>query len=69
MVTSFISAISTHDCIACWQCVEVCPRKVLGKVSFLWHKHVKVVSPDRCIGCGKCVNVCPQSIFTLEKKK
>lgn len=66
-VTSYLWATSSHDCIACWQCVDACPREVLGKVKFLWHRHVKVVAPDRCVGCGKCVSACPKSIFSIEK--
>lgn len=67
-VTEYLSASSAHECVACWQCVDVCPRQVLGKVKILWHRHVKVKSPDRCVGCGKCVNVCPKSIFRIENR-
>lgn len=66
-VTAFLTVSSLHGCIACWQCVDACPRKVLGKVKFLWHKHVKIDNPQSCIGCGKCVTVCPQSIFILNR--
>lgn len=66
-VTKHITASSSHDCIACWKCVDVCPGHVFGKVNFLWHRHAKVVAPDGCIGCGKCVKVCPQSIFSIAK--
>lgn len=64
--TPFIRAIS-NECIACWKCVETCPKDVFGKVKFLWHKHAKFASPDACIGCGKCVAVCPQHLFELKK--
>lgn len=67
-VTGYISASLAHDCIACWECVDACPRNVFGKVNFLWHRHVKIVASDRCIGCGKCVKICPKSIFSLEKR-
>lgn len=63
-----IMVSSTHDCIACWRCVDSCPRQVLGKVSFLWHRHAKIVAPDRCVGCGKCAEVCPAAIFTKKQK-
>lgn len=68
-LTEYISATTSRDCIACWQCVGVCPGNVLGKVSFLWHRHVKVIAPDRCIGCGKCVAVCPKSIFRMRDER
>ena len=64
-VTPHLRIKGTHDCIACWKCVEACPRQVLGKVKVLWHRHVKVANAGACIGCGKCVAACPQSLFTL----
>ncbi len=67
-VTDFLTVSSMHECIACWKCVEACPRGVLGKVNFLWHKHAKLSNPGNCIGCGKCAAVCLQSIFSLNKK-
>ena len=35
----------------------------LGKVEFLWHKHVVFRNPDACIGCKKCIKTCPQGVF------
>ena len=57
--TEFIS-IDPYDCIACWQCVEACPKDVLGKVDILGHRHIKVKNGDACIGCLKCVRICPK---------
>lgn len=65
--TEFIEVHSFHGCIACWKCVETCPRNVLGKVAFLWHRHARIVAPENCIGCGKCVSACPEHIFFLKK--
>ena len=65
--TEFIEVRSFHGCIACWKCVGVCPRNVLGKVEVLWHRHAKIIAPENCIGCGKCVSACPEYIFTLKK--
>lgn len=67
-VTKYLSARSTNDCAACWKCVEACPRQVISKVRFLWHRHIKISNPDRCVGCGKCVAACPRSILTLTKR-
>ncbi len=61
--TRFI-VIDTSHCEACWACVEVCPRKVLGRVAFLWHRHVRIDNPDACSGCRRCVNVCVQGAIT-----
>lgn len=56
-------AINPHRCIACWECVEKCPKRVIGKVGFLWHKHVAFKDADACIGCNKCIKACPHSVF------
>jgi NAD-dependent dihydropyrimidine dehydrogenase PreA subunit len=51
--------LDTHKCRACWQCVEACPRHVLGKAVLLKHRHAHVDHADACKGCQKCVKVCP----------
>ncbi|MBR6431887.1 MAG: 4Fe-4S binding protein [Muribaculaceae bacterium] len=59
--------LDPHRCQACWKCVNACPKQVLGKVDFPFHKHAKVVNPDECIGCKKCVKTCPHgAIEALE---
>lgn len=50
--------INFSACHSCWQCVSACPQNVLGKVNFLFHKHVHIDHPESCIGCLKCVNAC-----------
>ena len=50
--------LDPHRCQACWECVNACPKQVLGKVDLPIHKHAKVVNPDECIGCKKCVKTC-----------
>lgn len=37
--TRFIE-IDTGKCKACWDCVDTCPRGVIGRVRFLWHRHI-----------------------------
>lgn len=51
--------IDPHFCTACWKCVDECPKKVIGKLDFLFHKHSHIDNPDACIGCKKCVKNCP----------
>lgn len=64
----FILPSGRRGCVACWKCVEACPKNVFGKVQILWHRHVKVVNPDACVGCGKCVEACPQELFVLNRR-
>lgn len=61
--TAFISMNPRH-CVACWECVNVCPKQVIGKVHFLWHKHTVFKNSDVCIGCKKCINICAHQVFT-----
>ena len=50
-------------CVACWECVDNCPKDVIGKVGFLWHKHAVFQNADSCIGCNKCIKTCPHGVF------
>ena len=61
-------ALDPHKCEACWKCVEVCPKQVLGKLRILWHKHAKLFHPEACIGCKKCVKACQYGSITAIKK-
>lgn len=63
--TEFIT-IDAGKCKACWDCVDECPRAVIGKVKFLWHKHIVIKHPDACIGCGKCVKACRHGVFSAK---
>lgn len=63
--TKFIT-INPHDCIACWECVNFCPKGVLDKIDFLGHRHVKVINTEQCIGCMKCVKTCPRKCFKVK---
>ena len=50
--------VETRLCEACGDCISACPKEVLGMVSMLWHRHVRVDHAALCIGCGKCVAAC-----------
>ena len=43
--------VNPRACAACWKCIDNCPRDVIGKVGFLWHKHIVIRNADNCIGC------------------
>ncbi|MDR1239374.1 MAG: 4Fe-4S binding protein [Treponema sp.] len=51
-------------CIACWDCIDSCPKRVIGKVDFLWHKHIVIKNAEACTGCKKCIWVCPRQVFS-----
>jgi NAD-dependent dihydropyrimidine dehydrogenase PreA subunit len=53
-----------RNCIACWKCIDTCPKQVIGKVGFLWHKHIVIKNAEDCIGCKKCIQVCPNRVFS-----
>lgn len=56
-------AMNPSRCMACWKCVDKCPKHVIGKVGFLWHKHAVFKDADACIGCNKCIKTCPHGVF------
>ncbi|HBL76632.1 MAG TPA: FeS-binding protein [Prolixibacteraceae bacterium] len=55
--TAFVQ-LDTRKCKACWKCIESCPGKVIGKVSFLSHRHAIFRNANKCKGCLKCVKGC-----------
>jgi len=50
-------------CAACWKCVEECPNHAIGRVGFLWHKHIVFQNSSDCIGCKKCIRTCQHGVF------
>jgi 2-oxoglutarate ferredoxin oxidoreductase subunit delta len=50
--------LDTRLCEACWKCIEVCPKKVLGKIDMIWHRHAVIRNGAACNGCKKCVWAC-----------
>jgi 2-oxoglutarate ferredoxin oxidoreductase subunit delta len=63
--TEYIWA-NTHNCKACWVCVDACPKQVIGKVGFLWHRHIIFKNSQNCIGCKNCIKICPHGVFSEE---
>lgn len=61
--TPFIE-VDTRRCEACWDCIEVCPTGVLGKIDFWVHRHIRIDHPEACNGCKKCVRACPHEAIT-----
>lgn len=57
--------INPRKCEGCWKCIDTCKKHVIGKVGFLWHKHIVIQDPEACTGCQKCINACPHGVFNL----
>jgi len=55
--TDFIR-LDIQRCEACWNCIEVCPKQVLGKIDLIWHRHAIIRNAEACNGCKKCVRTC-----------
>lgn len=62
-ITTKYVTMDPRRCAACWECVEKCPKNIIGKAGFLWHKHVIFENADACIGCNKCIKTCPHGVF------
>ena len=58
----------TRNCKACWKCVDACPKEVIDKVVFLWHKHIAIQDVENCTGCRKCIKTCPYGVFVETNK-
>ena len=65
--TGYVVA-NTRNCKACWECINTCPKQVIGKVVFLWHKHIAIRNDENCSGCRKCVKTCPHGVFVETNK-
>jgi 2-oxoglutarate ferredoxin oxidoreductase subunit delta len=50
--------LDTSRCKACWDCVQTCPRGVLGKVDLRFHRHARIGRAENCKGCLLCLDVC-----------
>lgn len=52
--------VEKDKCVACHQCVQVCPVKFCNDAS---GDHV-AIRPELCIGCGTCLDVCTHGART-----
>ncbi|MDR1976504.1 MAG: 4Fe-4S binding protein [Campylobacteraceae bacterium] len=58
--------INPRLCTACWRCIKVCPKRVIDRVGFLWHRHIIIQNAQECINCKKCIKICPHGVFSKE---
>ncbi len=56
--------LDTSKCTACFKCVEVCSKNVIGKINIIIHKHAIIRKGGECTGCGRCVKVCDAGALT-----
>jgi Pyruvate/2-oxoacid:ferredoxin oxidoreductase delta subunit len=61
-LSSYVAKINEQDCIACGNCLEICPVSA----PLMLDDHY-VVNIERCIGCGTCVPQCPENAISLNK--
>lgn len=66
--TKFVQ-LDSRKCKACWNCIEKCEQKVIGKIDFLWHKHVRLRHPENCTGCRNCIKTCESGAILYIYKK
>lgn len=63
----------THDCIACLQCVKICPSYCItiegGRVEGMKKARADVVEMDfaLCSLCGLCIDTCPTDTLQYSK--
>lgn len=67
MTTAYVT-MNPRLCTACWECVDKCPKKVIGKKGMFLHRHVIFKNIDACIGCGKCIKTCHHDVFSKRDK-
>jgi 2-oxoglutarate ferredoxin oxidoreductase subunit delta len=57
-------------CKGCYYCVEVCPKKVLGKsdtLSLRGFLIAKVENIENCIICRMCERICPDFAISVRE--
>jgi len=59
------SEIDAEKCIACGNCIVVCPYGALS-MNRKEEKHVAESNPLLCKGCGTCAAVCPVNAITMK---
>lgn len=58
--SGYVSHVDQDLCIACGDCVEVCPFQALSLDDY-----AVVVDEESCMGCGVCASQCVEEALTL----
>ena len=61
--SGYVSRVDEDACIACGDCVELCPFEALTL-----GEYAAVVDEDLCMGCGVCATHCVQEALTLVRE-
>ena len=62
MARAELPTIDETRCIACEDCIDVCPTECLE----LWQSVPVVFKPAACVSCGACELICPVAAVRLE---
>jgi len=63
MATYFIRDTDDDECIACSNCVQICPVDAVAIKD-----NTAAVDQDWCIGCGVCISHCPTGAAKLRQR-
>ena len=69
MSAGSVSHIDQLACVACGDCVAICPYGAIEHVTLDDHgatREVARVNPGKCMGCGTCQAICRSKCVELE---
>ena len=65
-VGGIISVVDPDQCVACLNCVRVCPY---GVPEFDEETQAAYIEPASCQGCGICAGICPNKAIEVQHYK
>lgn len=58
--------IKTNDCMACGQCMDVCPTGAIEINDSGQGYNGCIINQEKCIQCGECLDIgCPGDAFSV----